>query len=165
MHQADLDEADSSCKCLYAFLLYHKYNSFKVITHMNKKSYNVIITDIHGEKKPLELSRLNLDENYHRFIRYVAAFLVGSGYDVKSSTDIKDPKQRERRVFYELSFRSKTKTGLLRKKTEYGRMHSFWVGHNKDSPILNEIVFKIDGKQVAPGSVLKAISQMVENRE
>ncbi|WP_340818863.1 hypothetical protein [Methanolobus sp. WCC4] len=132
---------------------------------MAENTYSLVINDKNGRKEQIELSRFEMDEKYHRFVRHIAAYLVDKGYEVKSSTDIKNPVQGSRRLFYELSYRSKTTTGLFRKKTEYGKMHTFWVGHDKGKPALNEVIFKIDGKQIAANSALKAVYQMAENRE
>ena len=131
---------------------------------MPKNDYTVIIDDSSG-REMVELSRFDLDENYHRLAIYIIHYLMNRGYDVNSSTDLKKLNNRERHSYFEISFRSKKKTGFFKNKIEYGKMHTLWIGHKEDRVILKEIVFKLDGNNYTPNPALQAIYRIVGNKE
>ena len=130
---------------------------------MPENPYTVVLKDI-GGKKQVELSRFDLNKNYHVLVINLICDLMDSGYDV-SRTDMNKLKDWEKHSYFEISFRSKKKTGLLKKKIEYGKMHTLWIGHTDDRVTMNEVIFKLDGNNYPPNPAFKTIYRIVENKE
>jgi hypothetical protein len=130
---------------------------------MPENPYTVVLKDI-GGKKQVELSRFDLDKNYHILALNIIRYLMDSGYDV-SKTDMKKLNDWEKHSYHEISFRSKKKAGLLKNKIEYGKMHTLWIGHKEGRVTLKEVVLKLDGNNYLPNPALQAIYRIVGNKE
>lgn len=129
-----------------------------------RRLYTVILEDIVAGEKPVELTRFNLDENYHRLILHMIEHLKDRGYEV-DGVDVDNLKRRTRKQYIEMSFRSKRKTGLFRNKTEYGKTHTLWLGYTGDRSVLREVSFKIDGRLYPPNPALHEVYTIVKNKK
>lgn len=142
-----------------------EYNDRKVIDAMKERLYSVVLDDSKDGKKSVELTRFDLDENYHRLIRHIIDYLKDNEYEVDSSTDMENLKRWDRKEYFEISFRSRRKTGLFRNKIEYGNTHTLWMGYTGDRSILREVGFKIDGRSYTPNPALQEVYTIVRNRK
>lgn len=136
-----------------------------MIHTMAENPYNVILYEGKIIKKSIELNRFELNENYYPLIRQIIDYLKDNRYEVDGSTYMENPKHLRQRQSFEISFRSRRKTGLFRNKTKYGATHTLWIGYTEGETILREVIFKIDGKPCFPNPALKEIYTIVRNRK
>ncbi|MBN2110987.1 MAG: hypothetical protein JW705_07895 [Methanosarcinaceae archaeon] len=127
--------------------------------------YCVIFDEKKVDKKFIELSRYDLDENYYRLFRHIIYYLRDNKYEVNGGTDIENKKLWGKKQSFEISFRLKRKAGLFGNKTEYGDTHTLWIGYTGNRAVIREVGVKIDGRPYAPGPALKEIYNIVRNRK
>jgi hypothetical protein len=131
---------------------------------MPENHYTVMLEDDSG-KGMVELPRFDLDEKYHHLILNIISYLMDKGYDVSSSTHLKKTKTREPYSYFEIFFKSKKKTGFFKNKIKYGKTHTLWIGYEVDKPIMNKVIFILDGNKYMPNPALKEIYRIAGNRE